>query len=214
MSENVIEIAVQNSGGSEVEKVAVDLSEFDKCKRRQLLKDAVVMYLANKRVGTHDTKTRAEIRGSQKKPWRQKGTGRARAGSRKSPIWRGGGVAFGPHPRDYRQSLNKKAKRQALRSALFSKLKDGEVKIVDSLSQDSPKTSVFNNLLKSLKIEGSCLVGVSEYNQNLYLSSRNIPRVKLVPVSEFNAYDVLAAKTVLLTRESLEILQSRGGDDN
>lgn len=212
MSENTVEIPVQDRGGREVEKVSVDLALFDKCRRRQLLKDAVVMYLANRRVGTHDTKTRAEIRGSQKKPWRQKGTGRARAGSRKSPIWRGGGVAFGPHPRDYRQGLNRKMRRRALRSALFSKLKDGQVRVVDSLEMDSPKTKVFADLLGSLGIEGRCLVGISKADRNLYLSSRNVPGVKLIPVSDFNAYDVLVAKTVLLTRESLEILKNGGGD--
>ena len=208
MSENLIEIAVQGADGGEVGKIALNLDRFDDRRRRRLLKEAVVMYQANKRVGTHATKNRAKIAGSNRKPWRQKGTGRARAGTRKSPLWRGGGVIFGPSPRDHGFRINKKQRKAALRSALFSKLKDGEIRVVDTIELAAPKTREVARLLDALQIVGGCLVGTETLNHDLYLASRNIPGVRCIPVAEFNALDVLSAETILLTRRALEILEA------
>ena len=171
------------------------------------------MYQANKRQGTHETKTRGRIRGSNKKPWRQKGTGRARSGSRKSPLWRGGGVIFGPHPRDHSYSINKKQRRLALRSALYAKFKSGEVKVVDRLEVSEPKTKQVVQLLKNLGIEGRVLIGAESVERNVLLAARNIARLKLIPLAEFNAFDVLHARTVLLTKDALSTLISEGAGD-
>lgn len=200
------EVPVRDAEGKELERVRIDSSRIDIRVRPRLLKEAVLMYQANKRVGTHDTKIRGEVAGSNKKPWRQKGTGRARAGTRKSPLWRGGGIIFGPHPRDYSYALPKKMLARALRSALFAKFRDGEVMVVDGLKVEKPRTRTVAALLKSLGIEGSCLIGTAgpSPDRNLVLSVRNLPKVKIAPVGEFNALDVLKAKMILLTREALD----------
>jgi large subunit ribosomal protein L4 len=169
------------------------------------------MYQANKRVGTHETKTRSQVAGSTKKPWRQKGTGRARAGTRKSPLWRGGGTIFGPHVRDYSYDLPRRKRKQALLSALFAKFRDGEVLVVDGLQVEAPSTKFMAGVLKSLKITGRCLVGTAGIDRNLYLSARNIPGVSVAPVRDFNTLDVINAKKILLTREGLDEILSRGG---
>src|SRR6185503_1894432 len=127
-------VPVRDAEGKEIEKLEVDGSKIDQRLRPRLLKEAAVMYLANRRVGTHETKTRAEVAGSTKKPWKQKGTGRARAGTRKSPLWRGGGIIFGPHMRDYSYAINRKQRRLAVRSALLSKLQAGEVVVIEGLN--------------------------------------------------------------------------------
>ena len=172
------------------------------------------MYQANKRVGTHDTRTRGEIRGSNAKPWRQKGTGRARSGTRKSPIWKGGGVVFGPHPRDYRFGMNKKQRRLALRSVLMAKLRDGDVKVIDRLEVDTPKTSAVAKILGALGVSGSCLIGTAELDRNLYLSTRNIRGAQVMPVADFNALDVLRAQTIVLTQDALDRLQDGPSTDS
>jgi len=203
MSEVEFKVAVQNAEGKEVESVSFRSDRLDIRVRTALLKEAVVMYQANKRQGTHETKTRSRIRGSNHKPWRQKGTGRARAGTRKSPLWRGGGVIFGPHPRDYSYSINKKQRKRAVRSALFGKFQSGEVKVIDHLEVSEPKTKLVAQLLKNLGIEGRVLIGAATVDRNVLLASRNIGQLKLVPVAEFNALDVLHARTVLLTKDAL-----------
>src|SRR5262245_47744885 len=137
------------------------------------------MYQANRRVGTHETKTRGQVAGSTKKPWRQKGTGRARAGTRKSPLWRGGGIIFGPHPRDYSYAIPKAKRRLALRSALYSKFRDGEVVVVEGLKTEKPSTRYLAKLLKSLGVTGRCLIGLEALDHNLTLSARNLPGVRL-----------------------------------
>jgi large subunit ribosomal protein L4 len=214
MSEAQIDIAIHDGGGKEIGKTSVDLAKLDKRLRPALIKTALSMYQANKRVGTHDTKTRGEIRGSTHKPWRQKGTGRARSGTKKSPIWKGGGVVFGPHPRNYRFAINKKQRRLALRSALMAKFRDGEVKVVDQIELDAPKTSVVAAVLKALGVSGTCLIGTSEVDRNLYLSTRNIRGASVATVADFNTLDVLRAKTVVLTQSALAGLVSAGEGDS
>lgn len=196
------EVPVRSADGKEIEKVQVESGRLDLRVRQRLLKEAVLMYQANKRVGTHETKTRGQVAGSTKKPWRQKGTGRARAGTRKSPIWRGGGIIFGPHPRDYSYSLPRKMRLRAIRSALYAKFRDGQVVIVDGLKLDGPKTKVLAGVLKALGVSRKCLIGTAGIDRNMVLSGRNIADVKIAPVSEFNALDVITAKTILLTREA------------
>lgn len=208
MSQKQIEIPVYDSQGAEAAKLSLDLASFDDRLRRRLLRDAVVRHHANQRTGTHSTKTRGMVKGSNRKPWRQKGTGRARAGTLKSPLWRGGGIIFGPHPREHRKEMNKKQRRRALRTALYGKFLDGEVRVIERLDLSGPKTKQVAAVLKALGIEGSCLIGVGGYDKNLVLSTRNLPGVKACPVSDFNAYEVLAARTVVLTREGLERLQA------
>src|SRR6185503_20046416 len=150
-------VPVRDAEGKEIEKLEVDGSKIDQRLRPRLLKEAVVMYQANRRVGTHETKTSGHVAGSTKKPWRQKGTGRARAGTRKSPLWRGGGIIFGPHPRDYSWSMPKSKRRLALRSALYSKFRDGEVVVVDGLKVEKPSTRYLAKLLKAVGAGGRCL---------------------------------------------------------
>lgn len=208
-----IQVPVKGVGGEDRGHVTVSVDRFDTRVRYPLLKEAAVMYLANKRVGTHATKTRGQIAGSNKKPWKQKGTGRARAGTRKSPLWRGGGTIFGPHPRDYSYAINRKQRRVALRSALFAKFRDGQVIVIDGLKADSPKTKPVAAALKALGVQGACLIGTSAQDKNLYLSARNIPGVLVSAVRDFNALDVLNARTVVLTRDGFDaLLASSEGD--
>ncbi|MBI4586034.1 MAG: 50S ribosomal protein L4 [Planctomycetes bacterium] len=210
MSEQEITVSIRNAEGQELEQVKFSGASLEVRHRPSLIKEAVVMYLANKRQGTHDTKTRSELAFTNKKPWRQKGTGRARAGTRRSPLWVGGGIIFGPHPRDYSYQINKKQRRLALRSALFGKFRDGEVQIIDRLEIPEPKTRHVAKVLKALNIGGKCLIGVEAYNRNLALAARNIEGVQLLPVADFNALEVLKAKTILLTKAALEKLTAAG----
>jgi large subunit ribosomal protein L4 len=203
-SASTFEVPVRDATGKEVERLKVAPGKIDLRVRPRLLKEAVLMYQANRRVGTHSTKTRAEIAASNKKPWRQKGTGRARAGTRRSPLWRGGGIIFGPKPRDYTTVMPKKMRNLATRSALFSKFRDGEVVVVDELKFDQPRTGQLAKLLRTLDISGPCLIGTAEIDKNLVLSARNIPRLRVAPVRDFNALDILTARKVILTREGLD----------
>ncbi|MBN1420734.1 MAG: 50S ribosomal protein L4 [Planctomycetes bacterium] len=168
------------------------------------IRRAVHMYGVNRRVGSACTKTRAEVAGSNRKLWRQKGTGRARVGSGKSPHWRKGGACFGPKPRDYSQRLNRLVRRKAFSSAVLAKVADGEVVVVESLEFPSPKTRRLAALLLELGIRGTCLVGIEKVDPNLYLSARNLRGVRVLPVSDWNAYEVLRHGTLLLTRKALE----------
>ena len=195
--------------GKKLAPVEVDEAVFGPHVKRFLLRQAVLMYEANRRVGTADTKTRKDVSGSGRKPWPQKHTGRARAGSKRSPIWRHGGTVFGPHPRDYSYSLPKKALRQALNSAVLSKLKDGQVAVVDRLAlpdPKAPKTRAMAKVLSALKIDRSCLIGTDAYNRELALSTRNLPRVSLHPVADFNAYEVLRCHSLIFTKAGLDRL--------
>lgn len=202
-----MEIPVYNKLGEKTDNILLDSERFGGPVRHILLREAVLMYEANKRQGTVSTKTRAEVSGGGKKPWAQKHTGKARAGSSRSPIWRGGGVAFGPKPRDYSYSIPKMAKKQALFSALSSKIKDNEVVVVDKLDFASPKTKQMVSLLKSFGMAGiSSLIVISKATESLLKSSRNIPYVRMMECHDLNAYEILKPKKILITKQALNSL--------
>ncbi len=168
----------------------------------------VKQYMANNRRGTHKTKERSEIVGSTRKIKRQKGTGTARAGSIKSPIFRGGGRTFGPKPRDYSFKLNKKVKQLARRSALSTKAKNSSIVVLEDFSLEAPKTSEFNGIRKNLNItDKKSLVVLPATDKNIYLSSRNLQNIKVLPVSQMNTYDIMNASVIVFLESSLEILQ-------
>jgi large subunit ribosomal protein L4 len=207
----MVEVPVYRFATGEVATREVDDSTFGEGVRWRLLRDAVVMYQANRRVGTHSTKTRSEVNGAQRKPWRQKGTGRARAGTRKSPIWRGGGVVFGPKPRDYSYHLPKKALRQALRSAVLGKLLDGEVALVEGMQLEAPRTKEVAKAFQGLSVTGSALVVLSEEQDVLYRSARNIARTRVRRADDLNAHDVVVHERLIFTDEAFDKLVERLG---
>ena len=174
-----------------------------------LLYEAVKQYRAGGRAGTHATKNRALVAGSGKKLWRQKGTGRARIGSVRNPLWRHGGTVFGPQPRDYSYSMPAKARTSALRSALTQRASDGGLKVIDRFAIDEPKTKVLKGLLVQLGIEGKALIVDHEPADALVLSGRNLPGVKVLDPSQLNVYDVLDCRTLLVSQEALGKLEER-----
>jgi large subunit ribosomal protein L4 len=170
----------------------------------------VKQYLANNRQGTHKAKERAEIAGSTRKIKRQKGTGTARAGSIKSPVFRGGGRAFGPQPRDYNFKLNKKVKQLARKSALSYKAQSKNITVLEDFMLETPKTGEYAKIMKNLKVEDKkSLLIVSDNNKNIYLSSRNIPEAKVVTVSELTTYDIMNSASLLLMESSLDVIQKK-----
>lgn len=204
----MLTLNVYNRQGDSVGTVQVDPAEFGGEVNKQLLHDVVLMHLANQRAGTHSTLRRGEVAGSTKKLFRQKGTGNARVGPRRTNKRRGGGTAKGPKPRDYEYHMPKKAVRAATRMAILSKFQDNEALILDDLTLGDIKTKQVTGLLKALKLQGAtCLMGTKEYDKNLYLSARNIAEVKVMPASQFNAYMVLRQKRLLLTRAALDELR-------
>ncbi len=202
----MLEIPMFDGNGSLLEEVPVSEESFGGKVRKVLLRDAIIMYEANRRHGTASTKTRGKISGGGKKPWAQKHTGRARAGSIRSPLWRGGGVVFGPHPRDYSYSIPRKAKKVALYSAILAKLQDNEVVLIDKLKFDCPSTKKMANLLKSVGIEGSCLIVIPDRDEAVWKSSRNIYGLMVMVASDLNAYDVVRHKKLLMVKDALEAL--------
>ncbi|MBI4565131.1 MAG: 50S ribosomal protein L4 [Planctomycetes bacterium] len=192
--------------GKRLGTVNIDESVFGDKVRKRLLHQVVVIYEANKRQGTASTKTRGEVEGSTRKPWPQKHTGLARAGTVRSPIWRHGGVVFGPRPRDYRLGLTAKMRRAALDSALLGKIRDQEVCVIEALGLPRPKTKHMASLLAAMELDRRVLIGVRSADPNVTLSVRNLPGVTVAPVSEFNAYDVVRHHRLLLTRDALAAL--------
>jgi large subunit ribosomal protein L4 len=175
--------------------------------RTHLLHSAVVNHLANKRAGTAATKNKALVSGGGKKPWKQKGTGRARAGSNRSPLWRHGGTCFGPMPRDYSYSLPKKAKRAALVDAIASKVAENKLIVIDNLNLAEPKTKLMSALLENLGVHENALVLIKDENKNLTLAARNIPTVKVLRMGNINVYDVLKYRYLLTTQDALTVMQ-------
>ena len=199
-----MEILVYSKEGEKVDNLQLDDKKFGGPIHKKLLRDAVIMYEANKRQGTASTKTKGEVAGGGRKPWAQKHTGRARAGSIRSPLWKGGGVSHGPKPRDYSFSIPKKARRLALYTALSAKARDNELVVIDDLNFDVPKTRQMVSILKALNIDNSsCLIVIPKANETVWKSARNIPSVKVMTSTELNAYEVLRPKKVLLTKEAL-----------
>ncbi|MFZ5596989.1 MAG: 50S ribosomal protein L4 [Bacillota bacterium] len=196
-------VALYNTKGEQVGEIDLNESVFGVTVHQSVLHDAVVAYLANQRQGTHDTKTRGEVRGGGRKPWRQKGTGRARQGSTRSPIWRGGGIVFGPHPRDYSIRLPKKVRRLAMRSALSSKVQDGNIMVIDQLQLGQPRTKDVVQILQNLKVEKKALLVTADKDDNVVKSARNIPGVKPTTAGLLNVYDLMAHQTLVITRDAV-----------
>ena len=199
-------VAVYNMEGKEVDSIDLDDAIFGVEVNDHLVHMAVVAHLANKRQGTQKAKTRAEVSGGGKKPWRQKGTGHARQGSTRAPQWTGGGVVFAPTPRDYTIRLNKKEKRAALKSALSSRVQENKFIVVDELKMDEIKTKKFKAVLDNLKV-GKALVILNDNDQNVVLSARNIADVKTASVGTMNVYDILKYNTVVTTKAAVATIE-------
>jgi large subunit ribosomal protein L4 len=196
-------VALYDITGSQIGDVELSDDIFGVKVNTHVMYEAVKNYLANQRQGTQSAKTRGEVRGGGRKPWRQKGTGRARQGSIRSPQWIGGGVVFAPKPRDYSYKLPKKIKRLALKSALSSKVRDNEIIVVDSLVLDKPKTKDMVKILSNLKAGKKTLVVMPERDENVILASRNIPGVKTAFVNTINVYDILNCDSFLITKDAV-----------
>ncbi|MBP5599104.1 MAG: 50S ribosomal protein L4 [Lachnospiraceae bacterium] len=199
-------VAVYNMEGKEVEKIDLSDAVFGVEINEHLVHMAVVQQLANNRQGTQKAKTRSEVSGGGRKPWRQKGTGHARQGSTRSPQWTGGGVVFAPVPRDYSFKLNKKEKRAALKSALTSRLQAEKLIVVDALKFDEIKTKNFANVMKNLKIEKG-LVVLAENDENVVLSAKNMADVDTTLVNQINVYDIMKGGTIVLTKDAAKKIE-------
>ena len=199
-------VAVYNMEGKEVDKIELNDSIFGVEINEHLVHMAVLQQLANKRQGTQKAKTRSEVRGGGRKPWRQKGTGHARQGSTRSPQWTGGGVVFAPTPRDYSFKLNKKEKRAALKSALTSRVVENKFVVVDELKLDEIKTKKFVEVLKNLNVE-KALVVLNDMDEKVIASAANIPTVKTTQTNELNVFDVLKYDTVVLTKAAVATIE-------
>lgn len=199
-------VSVYNMEGAEVGQIELKEEIFDVDINENLVHKAVVAFLAAQRQGTQSAKTRSEVSGGGKKPWRQKGTGRARQGSIRAPQWTGGGVVFAPKPRDYDVKMNKKEKRAALKSVLTSKVRDEKFFVIDSLKCDEIKTKTMVGLLDKLGAN-KALVVLNENDQNVILSSRNIPDVKTALTNTINVYDILKYDSVVIDKAALETIE-------
>ena len=198
----MLKIDVLDLHGNKVDEIELSETVFGIEINEHAVYEVIKNYLANQRQGSQSTKTRAEVRGGGRKPWRQKGTGHARQGSTRSPQWTGGGVVFAPVPRDYSFKLNRKEKRIALKSALTSKVLANKLIVVDELKMDEIKTKKFQEVLGNLKVTRKALVVLGENDEKVILSARNIPTVKTALTNTINVYDVMNAGTVILTKEA------------
>lgn len=196
-------VTLFNMEGSGVGELELSEHVFGIEPNESVVHETVVQHLAGLRRGTHSTKKRGEVRGGGRKPWRQKGTGRARVGSSRSPIWRGGGITFGPKPRDYSFHIPKKKLNLAMRSVLSEKVQDENLTVVEGLQFDAPKTKDMLAVLEALSLEGKTLLVLAEEDMNVIKSARNLPNVKLATVEELNVYDTINAGKVLMTKEAV-----------
>jgi large subunit ribosomal protein L4 len=204
-----MKITVKDIKGKSQGELEVNFQLIEDGRGTQAVHDTVVAYQAAQRSGTACTKTMGEVAGSGKKPWRQKGTGRARAGSFASPLWRGGGVVFGPKPRDFAKKVNSKTRQLALRKALSERLKAGDVVVVDDIKLSSPKTKDFVGVLNALELNGTTLFVAHGEEKNLALASRNIPFVTLTTSESLNTYDVLRPDKLVFTKTAFEKIGAR-----
>ncbi len=204
----MLEIPVYDVGGKELDPIEVDAALFGGRVQRDLLRQAVLRYENNQRAGTAATKSRGMVRASGQKLYRQKGTGRARAGSRRTNIRRGGAVAFAKRSRSFRQRMPRKARRAALDSALLAKMIDGEVCVLSNLEVSEPKTKSIAEVLDALAIRGPCVISTAVPDVNVWKSARNIPRVRVRPVSDLNPWEVLWPRRLVFTREAFDALLS------
>ncbi|CEH30957.1 50S ribosomal protein L4 [Aneurinibacillus migulanus] len=196
-------VTLFNQAGSQVGEIELSDAVFGIEPNEAVLADAIIMQQASRRAGTHAVKNRSAVRGGGRKPWKQKGTGRARQGSIRSPQWVGGGVVFGPTPRSYSYKLPKKVRRLAIKSALSSKVKNEEIVVLDALNFDAPKTKEMVKVLGNLKVDNKVLVVTGDYNDNVALSARNIPGVKFVSANGINVLDVLHHDKLLITQDAV-----------
>jgi len=206
---DICSVPLYNSSGKEVGRYELDKSLFTGDVNKAVLYQAVLMYNANQRSGTASTKTRANVSGGGKKPFRQKGTGRARAGSTRSPLWRGGGKVFGPHPRDFHYGMPKKVLRAALLSSLNSKLNEACLIGIDAVTMDEPKTKNFKKIMDSLRLSGRSLFVLDSVDDNTRRASRNIEEVRVKNYKDFNTMDVLNCEKVVVSKSALEKLPER-----
>ena len=198
---------VLNTKGEKVSDVKLNETVWAIEPNDTVLYDAITLTRNAERQGTADTKTRSEVSGGGRKPWKQKGTGRARQGSTRAPHWPGGGIVFGPHPRSYSKKMNKKERRLALKSALSYKVIGSELVIIDSLNIADGKTKIMVNILNDLKLNGNILLVVESLNENIVLATRNLPNVILLEASEINTYDVISADVMVVTSEAIKQIE-------
>lgn len=204
-----MKLPVKNINGQDQGELEVKFALVEGGLGTQAVHDTIVGHRANQRMGTACTKTAGEVAGTNKKPWRQKGTGRARAGSFQSPLWRGGGVVFGPRPRDFGKKVGRKTKQLALRKALTERLNAGDVLLVDELKLSSPKTKGFVEVLNRFQLNGTALLVVPAMEQNLALASRNLPKVEVATADSLNTYQVLRSDKLLFVRGAFEKVEAR-----
>lgn len=196
-------VAIYNMSGAQVGELEISDAVFGITPNEAVLHQFIKMQMNNRRVGTASAKTRAEVRGGGRKPWRQKGTGRARVGSSRNPLWRTGGVAFGPRPRDYSYVLPRKVRRLAMKSALSSKVLDNNLIVLDDLRFDLPKTKAMLETLNSLQVDKKTLVVIADKDENVIRSARNIPGVKPLAVDYMNVYDLMNYEVLLITKDAV-----------
>ncbi len=199
--------SVLNIKGDKVGDITLNETVWGITPNDAVLYDAITLARNSQRQGTHSTKTRSEVSGGGKKPWRQKGTGRARQGSTRSPQWPGGGIVFGPKPRTYNKKMNKKERVLALKSALSYKVQDKEIIVLDNLNIETNKTKDMLKILEAIKAEKNVLIVVSELTDNVILSTRNIPNVVLLQNSEISTLDIIAADTLVITEEAVKAIE-------
>lgn len=200
-------VELKDRNNNIIGKVNLNAEMFGLKAKPAVLHEVVTNYLANQRQGTHATKTRGLVRGGGRKPWKQKHTGRARAGSNRSPLWRGGGIIFGPQPRDYSYNLPKKVKKIAMRTALSMKISEGAITVIDGFSLKQPKTKDMITVLKNLALEGEkVLIVTSKKDEVVTLSARNIPGIKVMRVSDLNSFNVTTSAKLLMTKDALSLL--------
>jgi large subunit ribosomal protein L4 len=204
-----MKISIKDIKGKSQGELEVKFELVQDGRGTQAVHDTVVAYRAAQRMGTASTKNVGEVAGTNKKPWRQKGTGRARAGSFQSPLWVGGGVVFGPRPRDFAKKVNSKTKQLALRKALTERLKAGDVVVVDELKLTSAKTKDFVGVLSALELKGTALIVSQDVDKNLSLASRNVPNVTLTTSESLNTYDVLRPDKLVFTKGAFEKVEAR-----
>jgi large subunit ribosomal protein L4 len=204
-----MKLSVKDSKGQNAGELEVKLSLIENGRGTQAVHDVVTAYRAAQRMGTACTKNVGEVAGTNKKPWRQKGTGRARAGSFQSPLWVGGGVVFGPRPRDFAKKVNGTTKRLALRKAISERLKAGDVIVVNELKIDAPKTKEVVGVLKALRVEGSALLVVETQDENLIRSARNLPNVEVTTSDSLHTYQVLRSDKLIFVRGAFEKVEGR-----
>lgn len=195
--------SMYNADGEQLREIELVPQIFDVEVNKRLMHDAVLNYQAKQRIGSASVKTRSEVRGGGRKPWRQKGTGRARHGTNRSPLWVGGGQVFGPRPRDYSYTMPKKARREAIKSALAAKANEGNIKVIDEFKIEAPKTREVINILENFDVSGNILIVVGTDDKMVKISAQNIPGVLAINVDEINIYDVLGSDIMIMTENAL-----------